>query len=87
MKPGAVKHSRYTKLLPPNIKLYLVEQNSATVRERIRQLYQLLKKYSLETLDERFEELVLSNLGLIESQAEVDMTRYDQLGPKAVKQL
>lgn len=87
MKPSAVKHSRYTKLLPPNIKLYLVEQNSATVRERIRQLYQLLKKYSLETLDERFEELILSNVGLTESQTEVDMTRYDQLGPKAVKQL
>lgn len=86
IKPRAVKHSRYTKLLPPNIKLYLIEQDPATIRERIRQIARLLEKYTLEELNERFEELVLSNLGLTETQKQIDMTRYDLLSPKAVNQ-
>lgn len=86
IKPRAIKHSRYTKLLPANIKLYLVEQNPATIRERLRQISSLLDRYTLEEMQERFEELVLANLGLTETQKQVDMTRYDQLSPKAVQQ-
>ena len=86
IKPRAIKHSRYTKLLPANIKLYLVEQNPATIRERLRQISSLLDRYTLEEMQERFEELVLANLGLTETQKQVDMTRYDQLSPKVVQQ-
>ncbi|MDE1549491.1 IS21 family transposase [Jeotgalibaca caeni] len=86
IKPRALKHSRYTKLLPGNIKLYLMDPDLSTVRARLRQIHGLLDHYTLEEVQERFEKLVLANLGVTENQSQFDMARYDQLSPKAVQQ-
>ncbi len=82
IKPGSVLYSRHYKHLPVRVQAYFNVENIAKRKQRVEEILQLLSRYSMADIEERFYEITLLSHEQTEQNFDVDWQAYDALTPQ-----